>query len=50
MWNPSTCHIECSKACKIDKYLDIKTFSSKKCLIGKLALKPEVEILNTTES
>ena len=27
MWNPSTCDWECDKACKIDKYLDIKNCS-----------------------
>ena len=33
MWNP-TCDCQCNKACKIDEYLDIKTCSPEKCLIG----------------
>ena len=38
MWNSSTCDCKCNKACKINKYLDIKTFSYKKGLLDKLAL------------
>ena len=49
MWNTSTCHCECNKACKIDEYLDIKNCSCEKRLIGKLVLEYEDEILNTTE-
>ena len=44
--NPSTCDCECNMACKIDKYLDIKNFSCKKCVIGKLVLECEDEINN----
>ena len=50
MWNPSTCDCECTKACKIDEYLDIKNWSCAKRLIGKLVLEFEYEILNTTEA
>ena len=50
MWNPSTCDWECNKACKIDKYLDNKSCLWGKCLIGKLKLPYEDEILNTTET
>ena len=50
MWNPSTCCCECNKACKIDKYLDTKNCLCEKSLIGKLLLKCEDEVLNTTET
>ena len=51
MWNTSTCDCECNMACKIDKYSDIKHFSCKKSLFGKLVvLVCEDEILNTTET
>ena len=50
MCNASTCDCECNKACKIDKYLDIQNCSCEKCLIGKLVLKCEDKILNTTET
>ena len=43
MWNSSTCDCKCNKACKIDKYLDIKIFSCKKRLLDKLALACEDE-------
>ena len=36
MWNSNTHDCECNKTCKIDEYLDIKNYSCKKCLIGKL--------------
>ena len=49
MWNTRTCDCECNKACKIDEYLDIKIFSCKKRLIGKLVLECEDETLNTAE-
>ena len=49
MWNLSTGDCECDKAWKIDKYLDIKDFSCKKSLFGKLVLACEHEILNTAE-
>ena len=45
-WNPSTCDCEWNKACKIDEYLDIKNCSCKTCLIAKLVLKCEDEILH----
>ena len=50
MWNPSTCDFACNKACKTDKYLGITNCSCKKRLFGKLVLKREDEILNTTET
>ena len=50
MGNPSTCDFEYYKACKIDEYLDIKNCSCEKRIIGKLILKCENEILNTTET
>ena len=50
MWNPSTCDCKGNKACKIDGYLDIKSCSCQKCLIGKLPLECEDEMLNTTET
>ena len=50
MRNPSTTDCKCNKACKIDKYLDIKNCSSQKCLIGKLVLECEGEMLYTTET
>ena len=45
MWNPNTCGCECNKASKIDGKLFMR-----KCLIGKLVLGCEDEILNTTET
>ena len=50
MWNSSTYDCKCNKACKIDEYLDIRNCSCEKCLIGKLVLEFEDEILNTTET
>ena len=47
-WNPSTCDFECNKACKDDKYLNTKSCSCEKCVIGKLTL--ECERLNATET
>ena len=41
---------ECNKACKIDKYLDIKKCLCEKRLIDKLVLVCEDEILNATEA
>ena len=35
------------QACTIDEYLHIKNFSCKKCLVAKLILACEDEILNT---
>ena len=49
LWNPSTCDCECSKVCKINKYLDTKNFSWEKGLIDKLVLRCEYKILITTE-
>ena len=43
MWNSSNCDCKCNKACKINKYLDIKKFSYKKDLLDKLALAWEDE-------
>ena len=42
MWDPG---YKSSKAFKIDKYLDIKNCSYKKCIIDKLVLAFEDEIL-----
>ena len=50
MWNPSTCNCEYNKACKSDRYLDIKNSSFEERVIGKLVLECEDEILNTTET
>ena len=50
MWNPRTYYCECSSACKIDEYLEIKNCSCEEQLIPKLVLEPEDEILNTTQS
>ena len=47
--NPSMCDWECKKACKIDKYLDIKICSGK-CLFVELLLTFKNEILNTIEN
>ena len=44
------CVIEFNKACKIDEYLDTENCSCEKCLIDKLVLERENEILNTTET
>ena len=46
----STCDCECSKACKIDEYIDTKNCSCKKHLSGNLVLKCEDEIFNATEN
>ena len=38
-------------ACKkVDEYLDTKSYSCKKCLIGKLVLEREDKILNAIET
>ena len=50
MWNFSTCDCECNKVRKIGEYLDIKNYSYKKRLSGKLVLACEDEILNTIET
>ena len=50
MWNPSTCDCECNKACKIEGYSNTKNCACEKCLIGKLVLEYEDEILSTTEA
>ena len=50
MWNSSTGDCKYNKACKIDKYLDVKNFSCKKRQLGKLALACEDQILNRTET
>ena len=44
------CDFECNKTCKIDKYLDIKTFSCAKHLFGALILACEDEISNTVNT
>ena len=49
-WNSIAYDFEFNKACKLDEYLDIKNCSCKKCLIGKLVLACEDEILVTTET
>ena len=38
IWNPSTCYCDCNMACEIAEYLDIKNFSCKRRLFGKLVL------------
>ena len=38
IWNPSTWDCECNKACKTDKYIDIKNGSCEKCLTYILVL------------
>ena len=50
MWNSSTCDCECNKACKIDEYLDIKSWSCRKRVIDKLILECEDKNLYTTET
>ena len=44
------CDYECSKTCKIDKYLGIKNCSCVKRLFGKLVLACDSEILSTTDN
>ena len=44
MWNPSTYDSESNKACKIEKYLDIKNCLCKKRPFGKLVLAYKDEI------
>ena len=41
------CDCECSKAFRIDEYLNTKICLWEKCLIGKLVSTCENEILNT---
>ena len=48
--NHITCNFECDKACKISKYVDIKSCSCKKYIFGKLVSAREDEMLNTTEN
>ena len=50
IWNPTTYNCECNKACKTDEYLEIRNYSCKKRLIGKLVLECEDEMLNATET
>ena len=50
MWNPIKYDCKCNKACKIEKYLDIKNCSCKKRLFDKLVLASEDGILNITET
>ena len=50
MWNPSACDCECNKACKIEKYIDIKNCLCKKRLIGKLVLECVDKMLNTIKT
>ena len=50
MWNPSTYDCQCYKACKIDKYLDIRNCSCEKRPFGKLTLACEEKILDTTKT
>ena len=45
-----SCYCECSSACKIDEFLDIKHRSREEHVIAKFVLEPEDEILNTTET
>ena len=44
------CDCECSKAFRIDEYLNTKICLWEKCLIGKLVSTCENEILNTIET
>ena len=50
MWNSSTCDCERNNSCKIYEYLDTKNCSCEKCLVSKLVLECEDEILNTTQT
>ena len=50
MLNLSTYDCDCNKACKIDEHLDIKNFSCKRHLFGKLVLACEDEKLYTSEN
>ena len=50
MLNPSRWNCECNKACKIEEDLDTNNCSCEKCLVSKLALECEDEILNRTET
>ena len=50
LWNPSMCDCECNKTSKIRIYLNIKNCSCEKCLVGKLVLECEDEVLNATEA
>ena len=50
MWKSGMCDCEFNKTLRIDEYLDIKKCSCEKCLIAKLVLECEHEILNTTET
>ena len=49
MRNPCTCDYEYDKACKTDKYLDLKNYSCKKTSSGKLVLACKDEMLSTTD-
>ena len=44
MRNPSTCDCQCTQTCKIDKYLDTKSCSCGKRVLGKLKLVYKDEI------
>ena len=50
IWNPKVCDCKCGKVCKINKYLNIKNCSCKKCPFLKLVLACEDEILNATDT
>ena len=49
MQNTRMCDGEYNKTIKTDKNLDIKNCPSKECLIGKLVLEYEDQILKITE-
>ena len=40
---------ECNKACKTGEYFNTKNYSCEICLIGRLVLRCEDEIVNRTE-
>lgn len=50
LWYPTRHDCECTKACKIDRYLGLKVVYAKKYLLSKLVIAYEDEILNKTET
>ena len=50
IWNSITWGCKCNKACKTDEYLNTNNCLCKKCLIDKIVLECQDEILNTTET
>ena len=50
IWNSITWGCKCNKACRTDEYLNTNNCLCKKCLIDKIVLECQDEILNTTET